>query len=226
MPGHDEYYSASMRNTLLNTINTAAGKANLMSLGANQAFRTITYSNGNRTFEVNGKISGGYNATTWRSHGPSYAEQNITGAEYGCRSNGTVTTNSSWIWRGVPVGTKLEGLANGETDSVHSYDNLYKYAVPIPAGNTLFTSTPLDFCAVGGEPLRMDIVGRTTAVGAQVFGGSSFAYACFLNNSCYTTWPGRTPGAFSVDQSDSDAVGVLMRNIFEWMRTGQVPSPL
>lgn len=226
LPGHDEYYSTPMRNALLNGINTTAGKVNLMSLGANQVHRTITFTSDNRTFEVNGKRTGGYPATTWRSHGPTYAEQNITGSQYGCRSSGTITPNSAWIWRGVPAGTKLEGLANGETDYVNTYDSLNKYTVPNPAGNTIFTSAPLDSCAVASEPLRMDIVGRTTAVGSRIFGGSSFAYACFLDNSCYAKWPGRTPGAFSVDAADSAAVGILMSNIFEWMRTGQVPNPV
>lgn len=226
LPGHDEYYSTPMRNALVDIIGSSAVKTNLMSLGANQAYRTITFTSDKRTFEVNGKRTGGYTATTWRSHGPAYAEQNIMGAQYGCRSSGTITPNSAWIWRGVPAGTKLEGLANGETDYVNTYDSLYKYTVPKPAGNTVFTSAPLDSCAVASEPLRMDIVGRTTATGAQIFGGSSFAYGCFLDNSCYATWPGRTPGAFSVDQADSAAVGILMGNIFEWMRTGQVPSNL
>lgn len=224
LPGHDEYYSTPMRNGLLSGINTTANKVNLMSLGANQIHRTITLTSDKRTFEVNGKISGGYGATTWRSHGPASAEQNITGSQYGCRSSGTITPNSAWIWRGVPAGTKLEGLANGETDYVNTYDSLNKYTVPNPVGNTIFTSAPLDSCAVASEPLRMDIVGRTTPTGSQIFGGSSFAYACFLDNSCYTTWPGRTPGAFSVDQADSTAVGIMVGNVFEWMKTGQVPS--
>lgn len=226
LPGHDEYYSAPMRNALVDIISSSTVKTNLMSLGANQAYRTITFTSDKRTFEVNGKRTGGYTATTWRSHGPAYAEQNIFGAQYGCRSSGTIAPNSAWIWRGVPAGTKLEGLANGETDYVNTYDSLYKYTVPNPAGNTVFTSAPLDSCAVASEPLRMDIVGRTTSVGAQIFGGSSFAYGCFLDNSCYTTWPGRTPGAFSVDQADSDATGIMLGNVFEWMRTGQISSRL
>lgn len=226
LPGHDEYYSTPMRNALVDILGSSSVKTNLISLGANQAYRTITLASDNRTFEVNGKRTGGYTATAWRSHGPAYAEQNIFGAQYGCRSSGTITPNGAWIWTGVPAGTKLEGLANGETDYVNTYDSLYKYNVPNPAGNTVLTSAPLDSCAIASEPLRMDIVSRITPTGAQVFSGSSFAYACFLNNSCYTTWPGRTPGAFSVDSADSNAVSIMLGNVFEWMRTGQKPSNL
>jgi len=65
----------------------------------------------------------------------------------------------------------------------------------------------------------MDIVARTTPAGTRVFGGSSFAYACFLNNSCYTTWPGRGT-MFSVDAADSAAVSRILTNVLRWADTG------
>jgi len=216
MPAHDEYYSYAMRSAVVTGIGTSV---NLVSLGANQMHRPIIFNSSNRVYEVQGKITGGYPQTTFRSRGPAYAEQGILGAQYGCRSYGTVIPNSSWMFSGVPAGTALEGFANGETDNVNTYDFANKYNVPKPAGNTVLASAKLDFCTISYEPLRMDIVARTTPAGTRVFGGSSFAYACFLNNSCYTTWPGRGT-MFSVDAADSAAVSRILTNVLRWADTG------
>jgi hypothetical protein len=210
LPAHDEYYSYAMRNTVVNGIGT---KVNLVSLGANQMYRPIIFSSANRVFEVEGKIPGKFTSTLFRTRGQAYAEQNVFGAQYGCGSNGSIRPNNSWIWNGVPAGTVLEGLANGETD--HLYPNF-----PNPVGNTILTSAPLTSCSSTTELKRMDIVSRTTPAGTRVFAGSSFAYSCFLNNSCNPGWSGRGTG-FSVDAADSAAVGVMLTNALRWSDTGQ-----
>lgn len=222
IPAHDEYYSDTMRNAVIAGINSTV---NLISLGANQIHRPISYSSDKRSFEVEGKITGGYTKSTFRSRGPVHTEQNIMGAQYGCRSNGDLIANTSWMWNGVAPGTVLEGFVNGESDYVNTYDYLNKYKVPVPEGNKVLTSATLDFCAIAQEPERMDIVARTTPAGTRVFGGSTFSYSCFLNNSCYKSWPGR--GAeFDVDQADSDAVGKVISNVFRWADTGAELPPI
>jgi hypothetical protein len=125
-----------------------------------------------------------------------------------------VTTDENWMWSGVEPGTVLEGFANGENDWVHP-------EAPIPAGTTILNTAPLDFCAIPSEPLRMEIVSRTDASGARVFGGSSFAYSCFLIASCPTNWFVGTPQQpLVVSESDSLAVGQMVARVLLWASTG------
>jgi hypothetical protein len=120
------------------------------------------------------------------------------------------------MWSGVAPGTRLEGFATGETDWVHPANQ-----VAIPAGTTILNTTPLDFCAIPSEPLRMDIVARTDASGARVFGGSTFAYACFLIASCPTNWlVGKPQQPLVVSDSDAVAVGQMVSRVLAWASTG------
>lgn len=231
LPAHDEYYSMTMRNTLLDSINKKG--VHLVSFGANQVHRVITYQSANRVFEVRGKSTGSYFPTTFRSMGPSYSEQNILGAQYGCASHGNIITNKSWMWAGIGPNATIKGFANGEVDYVNKYDALNKYTVPVPAGTKVLASATLDRCRVNYEPLRMDIVARTTPAGMRVFGGSSFAYSCFIDKSCPSSWlqgasttvPPATPAynKLIVSDADSQRARIVAGNVLNWALTGIEP---
>ena len=213
LPAHDEYYSPAMRTGVIGAIEN---QVNLVSFGANQIYRQIRPNTTGSQFEVYERWSAWPYSTTWRYRGPSFHEQAILGAEYGCRSNGSVTTDENWMWSGVEPGTVLEGFANGENDWVHPAEE-----APIPDGTTILNTAPLDFCAIPSEPLRMEIVSRTDASGARVFGGSSFAYSCFLIASCPTNWFVGTPQQpLVVSESDSLAVGQMVARVLSWASTG------
>jgi hypothetical protein len=215
LPAHDEYYSPQMRAGVIDTINDGV---NLVSFGANQMYRQIRPNTAGSQFEVYERWTDWPASTTWRYRGRSYHEQAILGAEYGCRSNGTVTTDTNWVWSGVAPGTRLEGFVNGESDWMHPSSQ-----APIPAGTTILNTSPLDFCAISSEPRRMDIVARTDASGARVFGGSTFAYSCFLIASCPTNWNVGSPQQpLVVSNDDSVAVGKVVANVLSWANTGDV----
>ena len=213
LPGHDEYYSLPMRNGLINAI---GNQVNLVSFGANQIYRQIRPNATGSQFEVYERWTNWPASTTWRYRGRNFHEQAILGAEDGCRSNGTVTTNNSWIWSGIAPGTRLEGFANGENDWVHPTSE-----APIPAGTEILSTSPLDFCSISSQPLRMDIVARTNASGARVFGGSTFAYSCFLIASCPVNWNVGSPQRpLVVSDSDAVAVGQVVAKVLSWASTG------
>ncbi len=213
LPSHDEYYSPAMRTGVVGAIDDSV---NVVSFGANQIYRQIRPNTTGSQFEVYERWTNWPMSTTWRYRGLSYHEQVILGAEYGCRSNGTVTTDTNWMWSGVEPGTRLEGFANGETDWVHPASQ-----VPIPFGTTILNTAPLDFCAISSEPLRMEVVARTDASGARVFGGSTFAYSCFLIASCPTNWPaGKLQQPLVVSDEDAVAVGQMVARVLSWASTG------
>lgn len=214
IPAHDEYYSLPMRNGLVSGI---AKGVNLVSFGANQIHRQIRPETNQSTFVVYERWTSWPLSTTWRYRGYANNEQAITGSQYGCRSNGTVTTNDNWLWTGVAPGTKLIGFANGETDYMHP-----TRLSPIPVGTTVLTSAPLDGCAVSGEQLKMDIVARDDASGARVYGGSTFAYSCFLVRSCPTNWRvgGLNGTTLAITAVQAEQVGQMVLNVLSWANHG------
>ena len=212
-PAHDEYYSPTMRSALVAAIGQGV---NVVSFGANQIYRQIRPNATGSQFEVYERWSNWPYSTTWRYRGQEYHEQAILGAEYGCPSNGTVTTDTNWMWAGISPGTKLEGFANGENDWVHPADQ-----APIPPGTEILHTAPLDYCTIPSEPLRMDIVARTHASGARVFGGSTFAYSCFLIASCPVNWRAGNPQQpLVVTTDDAVALGQVVARILSWASTG------
>jgi hypothetical protein len=69
----------------------------------------------------------------------------------------------------------------------------------------------------------MDIVARTDASGARVFGGSTFAYSCFLIASCPVNWlVGSPQRPLVVSDEDAVAVGKVVANVLSWASTGEV----
>jgi hypothetical protein len=217
LPAHDEYYSPAMRTAVVNAIDVGI---NVVSFGANQIYRQIRPNSTGSQFEVYERWTAGALSTTWRYRG--LPEQEILGAQYGCRSNGTVTTDDKWIWSGTAPGTRLEGFVNGENDWVHPASQ-----APIPAGTEILNTAPLDFCAISSEPKRMDMVARTDTSGARVFGGSTFAYSCFLVGSCPTNWlVGNPQQPLVVSDSDALAVGRMVARVLSWAATGATAAEL
>ena len=215
LPAHDEYYSPNMRDGIVTAL---ANGTNLVSFGANQIFRQIRPSSSGSQFEVYERWSKWPDSTTWRYRGSQFHEQAILGAEYGCRSNGSVTTNDvSWLWSGLTPGTTLTGFVNGENDWQHP-------DAPIPKGVQILHTALLDFCRISSEPLRMDIVAHTRPEsGARVFGGSTFAYSPFLIASVPTNWHvGNPQRPLQVSDVDAEAVGQVVANVLSWASTGEV----
>jgi hypothetical protein len=67
----------------------------------------------------------------------------------------------------------------------------------------------------------MDMVARTDTSGARVFGGSTFAYSCFLVASCPTNWlVGNPQQPLVVSDSDALAVGRMVSRVLSWAATG------
>lgn len=211
LPGHDEYYSLGMRAALSNAI---AKKVNVANLGANTAYRLITFTDDSRRAWDIDRYTDGYTSTTWRYQGDAYASQALLGADYFCPVLGsTLTTGSSWMFDGVPAGTTLPGFIAGEVDYV--WPGLYKH----PGLTTLASATVN--CRSGGQTTPMHTTAYTAPSGARVLNGSTFAYGCFLVRRCPTNWTVPTP-----DQPSQQAVATIVANITEWVSQGaiQVPS--
>ncbi|MFI5712275.1 N,N-dimethylformamidase beta subunit family domain-containing protein [Kribbella sp. NPDC051620] len=211
LPGHDEYYSLGMRAAVSNAI---AKKVNVANLGANTAYRLITFTDDSRRAWDIDRYTDGYTSTTWRYQGDAYSSQALLGADYFCPVLGnTLTTGTSWMFDGVPAGTTLPGFIAGEVDYV--WPGLYTH----PGLTTLASATAN--CRSGAQTTPMHITTYTAPSGARVLNGSTFAYGCFLVRRCPTNWTVPTP-----DQPSQQAVATIVANITEWISQGtiQVPS--
>jgi hypothetical protein len=213
LPSHDEYYSAQMRQGLIDGI--AAG-VNVLSLGANQMYRKINPDPTGRDYLVDHRWTPPDGNTTWRSRGYAFHEQAILGAEFGCGSFGSPVTDTGWLWSGITPGTKLTGLAVGETDWVHPIAQ-----APIPAGLVTLDEVTLDRCEYyPAQPLRMDIVAHVAPSGARVLHAPTFGWSCFLIASC--TW---VSGGLPITPATAAAVGQAVRNMLSWTESGLVAAP-
>ncbi|MDX6283630.1 MAG: hypothetical protein QOH03_4701, partial [Kribbellaceae bacterium] len=151
LPGHDEYYSLLMRAALSQAI---AGGVNVGNLGANTAYRRISYTDDSRRAWDIDRYTDGYSSTTWRYLGDGYASQPLLGAEYICAVVGnTLTTGDGWLFDGVPEGTALPGFIAGEVDYVRP--GLYQQ----PGQATIASDT--GSCRTSGQPAPMDVTTYT-----------------------------------------------------------------
>jgi hypothetical protein len=210
LPGHDEYYSLRMRAAVSQAITKGVNVANL---GANTAYRRITFTDDTRRAWDIDRYTDGYNSTTWRYQGDAYASQPLLGAEYMCPVLGnTMTTGTGWLFDGVPSGTKLPGFVAGEVDYV--WPDLYKQ----PGLTTLVTSSGT--CHSNGRAVPMQATAYTAASGARVLNGSTFAYGCFLVRRCPSNWTVPAP-----DAPSQQAVGTMVANLTEWVSRGAIAVP-
>jgi hypothetical protein len=210
LPGHDEYYSLRMRAALSQAI---ARGVNVANLGANTAYRLITFTDDTRRAWDIDRYTDGYNSTTWRYQGDAYASQPLLGADYFCPVLGnTLTTGSGWMFNGVPAGTQLPGFIAGEVDFV--WPDLYKQ----PGLTTLASGTGT--CRSNGRATPMHVTAYTAPSGARVMNGSTFAYGCFLVRRCPSNWNVPTP-----DAASQQAVTTIVANITEWVSRGTIAVP-
>jgi hypothetical protein len=210
LPGHDEYYSLGMRAALSQAI---AKGVNVANLGANTAYRLITFTGDDRRSWDIDRYTDGYNSTTWRYQGDAYASQPLLGAEYMCPVLGnTLTTGAGWMFTGVPTGTTLPGFIAGEIDYI--WPDLYKH----PGLSTIASGT--GNCRSNGKAVPMHATAYTAPSGARVVNGSTFAYGCFLVRRCPSNWNVSTP-----DQPSQQAVGTIVANITQWVSNGAIPVP-
>ncbi|TDW79608.1 N,N-dimethylformamidase beta subunit family domain-containing protein [Kribbella sp. VKM Ac-2566] len=210
LPGHDEYYSLRMRAALSQAI---ARGVNVANLGANTAYRVITFTDETRRAWDIDRYTDGYNSTTWRYQGDAYASQPLLGADYICPVLGnTLTTGSGWIFDGVPSGTTLPGFIAGEVDYV--WADLYKQ----PGQTTLASGTGA--CRSNGRAAPMHVTAYTAPSGARVLNGSTFAYGCFLVGRCPSNWTVPSP-----DAASQKAVATIVANIAEWVSRGTIAVP-
>ncbi|TCC58182.1 hypothetical protein E0H73_28080 [Kribbella pittospori] len=210
LPGHDEYYSLRMRAALSQAINRGVNVANL---GANTAYRLITFTDGSRRAWDIDRYTDGYNSTTWRYQGDAYASQPLLGAEYICPVLGqTLTTGTSWMFDGIPAGTALPGFIAGEVDYV--WPGLYKH----PGLTTIASGT--GNCHSNNQAVPMHTTAYTAPSGARVVNGSTFAYGCFLVRRCPSNWTVPAPSVAS-----QQAVGTIVGNITEWVSKGTIQVP-
>jgi N,N-dimethylformamidase beta subunit-like protein len=211
LPGHDEYYSLGMRAALSQAI---ASGVNVANLGANTAYRRITYTDDTRRAWDIDRYTAGFTSTTWRYLGDGYASQPLLGAEYVCAVVGdTLTTGSGWIFDGIATGTPLPGFIAGEVDTVQP--GLYQHAGQAVA------ATGAGSCRTSNQPVTMHTTTYTASSGARVLNGSTFAYGCFLVARCPTNWAVPTPSAGS-----QHAVGAMVANIAAWVSRGELVVPI
>lgn len=231
LPAHDEYYSTSMRSALL----TAAQQngVDIISFGANQIHRVITYTADSRAFDVNNAYSmtsgSDYYKTTFRAVSPSMSEQMVTGAQYGCAGHGSMVATSAWMFAGVPSGTALAGFINGEADYQNGIERAYGlgFTVPKPTGSVKITPDyAMDNCRIAQEAGVMNVVTYEMPSGAKVFSGSTHAYGCFINKTCPSGWKegagypdgsGNTVfNALSISDQDSAYAARIVDNVLQW----------
>lgn len=212
LPGHDEYYSVAMRRGVLTGL---AHGVNLVVFGANTAYRVIVPSANRREFSVNTPWTAGGSSTTWRYRGYDYHEQAWLGSEYGCGGNASpVTSNRTWLWNGIPDGTTLTGLGNGEFDTTIG-------AAPRPAGVRVLTNVAPKACN-RGLGMHLTMTAYTAPSGARVFNGASLAWSCFLLANCPTNWRnGKSP--LTVSPETAGYVGTAVSNVLFWAQTGIQP---
>jgi hypothetical protein len=211
LPGHDEYYSLGMRAALSQSITQGV---NVSNLGANAAFRRITFTDSTRRAWDIDRYTAGFDSTTWRYLGDAYASQPLLGAEYICADLGhTLTTGSGWLFQGIAAGTALPGFLAGEVDFV--WPGLYKHpGLAIVASGT-------GTCRTNGQATPMHATAFTAPSGARVFNGSTFAYGCFLVRRCPSNWNVTAPSAAS-----QQAVTIMVNNIADWVGRGTIQPPV
>ncbi|MEV6411892.1 N,N-dimethylformamidase beta subunit family domain-containing protein [Kribbella sp. NPDC051718] len=187
---------------------------NVANLGANTAYRRITYTDDSRRAWDIDLYTAGYTSSTWRYLGDGYASQPLLGAEYICAVVGnTLTTGDGWLFDGVEQGTELPGFIAGEVDYVQP--GLYQQ----PGQTTIASATGA--CRTSGQPAPMHVTTYTAPSGARVLNGSTFAYGCFLVARCPSNWSVPTPSPQS-----QQAVGAMVANIAEWVSRGELVVPI
>lgn len=207
LPSHDEYYSLRMRASISQAIKRGV---NVASFGANAMYRRITFTDSTRrTWDIDRYTAGG-TSTQWRYLGDAFASQPLLGAEYSCGIfAASLRTGSSWLFRGVPVGTVVPGFLAGEADYV--WPGLYKHP-----GLGIIASGSAK-CRSTGTSTPMHSTAFVAPSGARVFNGSTFAYGCFLVRRCPSNL-----GIPAQSVESRRVVTTMVTNITNWVGRGTI----
>ena len=185
--GHDEYYSAAMRQALLDA--RGAG-TNLAFLGANAMYRHIRFASsalGSDRIEICYKeaaldpLYGVRNSQTtqnWRDPPDPRPESVITGVFYECNPVSApyvVVDPKNWIFAGTGVhkGTSFPGMVGPEYDRVNP-------AVPFPRPLEILAHSPL---TCDGVNTYADSAYYTVPSGAGVFAAGTMRWVCAMRGS-------------------------------------------
>lgn len=185
--GHDEYYSAAMREALLRARNAGT---NLAFLGANAMYRHIRFAAsplGPDRVEICYKdasidpMYGKHNSQTtqnWRDPPDPRPESVITGVFYECNPVSApyvVFDPKNWIFAGTGVhkGTSFPGMVGPEYDRVNP-------AVPFPRPLEVLAHSPL---TCDGVSSYSDSAYYTVPSGAGVFASGTMRWVCALRGA-------------------------------------------
>jgi len=179
--GHDEYYSLTMRNALLQARNAGT---NVAFLGANAIYRHIRFADRDRViicYKVAAidPLFGKDNADTtqqWRDPPDPRPESVITGVFYECNPVSApwiVYDPSSWIFSGTGAykGERFAGLVGPEYDRLNP-------SVPFPRPMQVLAHSPL---TCDGFSTFSDSVYYTVASGAGVFASGTMRWVCAMH---------------------------------------------
>ncbi|MGE5292831.1 MAG: N,N-dimethylformamidase beta subunit family domain-containing protein [Micromonosporaceae bacterium] len=185
--GHDEYYSAAMRDRLMAA--RAAG-TNIAFLGANAIFRHIRFGSsplGRDRVVICYKVAtedplyGKDNAATtqdWREPPDPRPESALTGVFYECNPVSApyvVLDPHSWIFAGTHVrkGQSFAGMVGPEYDRVDR-------SVPVPRPIDVLAHSPL---TCGGASSFADSAYYTVRSGAGVFASGTMRWVCAMRGT-------------------------------------------
>ncbi len=185
--GHDEYYSAAMRDRLMAARNAGV---NIAFLGANAVFRHIRFGSsplGGDRVVICYKIASedplfgvDNSATTqdWREPPDARPESVLTGVFYECNpvsSPYVVYDPGNWILAGTRArkGEAFAGVVGPEYDRVNP-------AVPVPRPIEVLAHSPL---TCDGVPSYADSAYYTVRGGAGVFASGTMRWVCAMKGA-------------------------------------------
>lgn len=186
--GHDEYYSAGMRQTLTSARDAGV---NLAFLGANAIFRHVRWDStqlGSDRLIICYKdaasdpmyaVDKAQTTQDWRDAPDPRPENTLTGAYYQCNpvdAPYVVYNPDNWIFAGTGVtkGTSFPGLVGPEFDRVVDIST-----TPHPI--EVLSHSPL---TCEGHASAQESAYYTTPSGAGVFDAGTMRWVCALGNRC------------------------------------------
>jgi hypothetical protein len=183
--GHDEYWSYEMRQAAQSAL---AGGTNLAFLGANACYRQIRFQPslvGSNRLQVCYKDASedpmsrtepSLTTVNWNQPPLNDPENSLIGSMYqsvGANADLVVTDGSSWFWKGcgLPDGTRLPGVVQGEYDR-------YVPSLPGPDNVDVLAHSP-----VPGQNNWSDITYYSTPSGGSVLATGMASWVFKLSNT-------------------------------------------
>lgn len=193
-PGHDEYWSTSMRQALTRARDAGS---NVAFLGANAVYRHIRFGStpvGPDRLEIDYKSTAdpitatdpSESTTQWRSAPVPRPESDLVGGFYQCnpvKAPLVVAHRLSWLTEGLQAGQTLGTLVGPEYDRVD-------LSVPTPHPLQVLFHSPVT-CKLMGRTVQdaADVTYYTTSSGAGVFDAGTSKWVCALDDTaCEAGW--------------------------------------